>query len=279
MRSRIVAFGGPQRWLRANVGLLSGAVARAWVAGIRDSAAAIAFYAFFAIFPLALAVLSAASFFVDSPEAQARLYSMVEQSFPANADLVRGNIEAVIRTRGPIGLAGIVVLLWTISAAFGAVSRTVDRTLGVGPRTVVRAKARQFLLAVIVSAVLVASVSLTSAAEVMAALGTPTGPLVTKLAGDATSFVLLFVMFAVIYRGAPSVHVEWRDVWPGALLAALITALGKSVFVTYVHRVSALDLVFGSLTSIAVLLLWLYVSAFALMLGVEYNVVRHEGKT
>ena len=62
-------------------------------------------------------------------------------------------------------------------------------------------------------------------------------------------------------------------------MAALITATGKFVFITYAYRASTLQLIFGSLTSIVLLLLWLYLSSFALMIGVEYNVARHETRT
>ncbi len=96
--------------------------------------------------------------------------------------------------------------------------------------------------------------------------------------GRATSFAILFLVFALIYRWAPTVEVTWKMVWPGALLAAVMTEIGKWVFLIYLDRVANLEAVFGSLSSIMVLLLWFYVSAMALIIGAEYNVERVEAR-
>ena len=67
-------------------------------------------------------------------------------------------------------------------------------------------------------------------------------------------------------------------VWPGALLAAVMTEIGKWVFIVYLNRVANLEAVLGGLSSIMVFLLWLYVSAIALVIEAEYNVVREEAR-
>jgi hypothetical protein len=50
-------------------------------------------------------------------------------------------------------------------------------------------------------------------------------------------------------------------VLPGALLAAVISEVGKAAYLVYLDRVANLEAIFGSLSSIVVLLLWLYLSA------------------
>ena len=94
--------------------------------------------------------------------------------------------------------------------------------------------------------------------------------------GWVTSFLIMFVMFALIFKSAPTHPITWPTVWPGALLATMITEVGKIGFLGYVERVANLEAVFGSLTSIMVLLLWFFLAATALLLGVEYNVIRAE---
>jgi membrane protein len=88
------------------------------------------------------------------------------------------------------------------------------------------------------------------------------------------SFVLVSLTFALLYKEAPTVETRWWDVWPGAVFATVM--IGKVVFVAYLDYVADPESVFGSLSSIMVLLLWLYVSAIALIVGAEYNTVRAE---
>jgi membrane protein len=99
-----------------------------------------------------------------------------------------------------------------------------------------------------------------------------------RLQGWALSFVIMFLVFALIYRLAPYVPVGWRDVLPGALLAAVAFELGKAAFVLYLDRFAHFESVYGPLTSIIVLLLWLYVSALILIIGAEYNIARRQAK-
>jgi membrane protein len=65
---------------------------------------------------------------------------------------------------------------------------------------------------------------------------------------------------------------------PGALLAAALFELGKKAFVVYLERIADFEPIYGSLSSIIVLLLWLYLSALILVLGAEYNIVRAQSR-
>jgi len=66
----------------------------------KDLAAAIAFWAFFSIFPLLIGILSLAGYFPQSAELQARIYEVVTDMFPGSASLVRDNLDAVVQYRG-----------------------------------------------------------------------------------------------------------------------------------------------------------------------------------
>jgi len=248
--------------------------------GVVDLASSIAFFAAFAIFPLLLAVIAGASLLLDSAEVASQLDQFVGNAIPASADLLRSTVEAVVRSRGPMSIVALVGLLWSGSAGFGAISRAINRIVGGETRPFPQAKLRNLGLALAVSALLVVSIGISSAAVIatskaswLSELGLESNSL-TRLTGWATSVAILFLVFAMIYRWAPTVGVRWRMVWPGALLATGMTEIGKWGFLVYLTRVAQLEAVFGSLSSIMVLLLWLYVSAMALVIGVEYNVVR-----
>jgi membrane protein len=274
-------------WFSKQLMTLRRTVERAWSDGVKDLASSIAFFTFFGIFPFLLLVVAAAGYMLDSEQAQSHLYRMIEESFPVSGDLVRDNVTAVTRARGSATITGMVGLLWASSAAFGAITRAINRVMGAGKaRSFVHAKLRYLVMAITVSLLLVVSVALSGIVELLITrepawftlLGLGSGT-VTWTIGWSTSLLILFLMFALIYKEAPAHPPRWRDVLPGAALAAVITEIGKIGFLTYLERVADFEALFGSLTSIMVLLLWLYLAAVALIVGIEYNMVRAEQKT
>lgn len=246
----------------------------------KDLAAAIAFWTFFAIFPLLIGVISLAGYFLESAQLQARIGEAVASMFPGSASLIRDNIEAVVRYRGAMSWIGIAGLLWSAGKGFGAVTRAVNRAIGAKrTHSPLLSKLRSFLMAVAVSILLILSLGITVVVEIvlepsfLARFGLPPVE-VPSLEGWAVGFVIVFLIFALIYKLAPYVAVRWRQVWPGALLAAGLFEVCKTLFVFYLDRIAHFEAIYGSLSSIIVLLLWLYVSALILVFGAEYNIVR-----
>ena len=252
----------------------------------KDLAAAIAFWVFFSIFPLLIGTLSAAGYFLRSAEVQARIYDVVIDMFPGSAGLVQGNLDAVIQYRGTMSWVGIVGLLWTASKGFGAITRAVNRAIGAKrSHNFLLSKLRYFSMAVAVSVLAIASVGITVAFDIVLEssflvqrLGLE-GVEISRLKSWVLSFGLIFLTFALIYKLAPYIKVRWRQVVPGAMLAAMLFEIVKTAFVVYLDRIADFEAIYGSLSSIIVLLLWLYLSALILVLGAEYNIVRSRART
>lgn len=252
----------------------------------KDLAAAIAYYTFFSIFPLLLGVIAAAGYFLESEVAQARLYELVAKTFPGSSELLRENLEAVVRARGTLGLFGVFGLLWSGSAAFGAITRAINLTLGAKRKqNFLLAKLRYFAMTIAVSILLLLSLAMTTVLEVVANLDLAIldrigfePSLWLRVSGWAASLVLIFLVFALIYKVTPYVETQWEQVLPGAFLGAAIFEVGKGVFLLYIDRATDFEAVYGSLSSIIVLLLWLYFSALVIILGAEYNIVRWQAR-
>jgi membrane protein len=82
------------------------------------------------------------------------------------------------------------------------------------------------------------------------------------------SFFIATGLFAVIYRVLPETRVVWREIWLGALSAALLFTVGKfamSLYLTY----SNVRTVFGAASSFVVILIWIYYSAQIFLFGAE----------
>jgi len=85
-------------------------------------------------------------------------------------------------------------------------------------------------------------------------------------------FVVAVIGLAALYRYAPSRHnAQWRWVSPGSLLATSLWVIGSIGFSQYIARFGNYNETYGSLGAVIVLLMWLWLSAFILLLGAQIN--------
>lgn len=85
------------------------------------------------------------------------------------------------------------------------------------------------------------------------------------------SLLLLALVVSAAYRFAPDKHLTLRSLLPGALLAVVLWALASLVFAFLVPLFPDFGAVYGSLGAAISLLLYLYVSALAVLFGAEVN--------
>jgi membrane protein len=83
---------------------------------------------------------------------------------------------------------------------------------------------------------------------------------------------LAFVALALVYRFAPARETpRWHWFSPGTVAAAVLWLIGSAGFSFYVTHFSSYDRTYGSLGAVVVLLMWLYVSAYIVLVGAELN--------
>jgi membrane protein len=245
----------------------------------RDMAASIAYFSFFSLFPLLVGVVAGASVFLDRVEIQSRLDRMLSGDFPGSADFLRTNIEALTEQRGAASIASVLGLLWSASKMFGAMNRGINLAFGVPKRhPFYLSRLRYFAMTVGMSLLLLVAVGVSTAVDLVTPLDLTRfgfdGTLFSSLGGRVASLVSVFVTVILIYKLVPYERPAWRDILLGALAATLLFELGKALFVLYLGNVGNLEAVYGSLTSVIVLLLWLYFSARVLLFGAEICAVR-----
>jgi uncharacterized membrane protein YjfL (UPF0719 family) len=86
------------------------------------------------------------------------------------------------------------------------------------------------------------------------------------------STAIITLIFAMIFKILPDVHIEWSDVWVGALATSLLFNIGKSLIGLYIGN-SAVTSAYGAAGSLVVILLWVFFSAQILFLGAEFTQV------
>ena len=244
-----------------------------------DLAAGVAYYGILSIFPLLIAIVALASFFVDSRAVQALVSEQIQAGAPGSAEFLQQRIANIQRIRGTLSVFSIVGLIWTASAMFGAISRAVNRAWNVegGPPFYIE-KLRHIAMAVVTGVLLMVSSLLITSRVFLTHVEQFIGDVLPFLFlsnyvylvfTELISVLMAFAVFLVIYKFIPHTHTDWRDIWLGALVAALLFELGRNAFVLYLNNFGNFGQIYGSLAAVMVLLVWIFISALILITGAE----------
>jgi membrane protein len=240
-------------------------------------AAAVAYYALFSMFPLALALIAIAGFFLGSDMLQEQLVAQMGEFLPVSQDFVVTTIEGVVFARGAIGVVAILGLIWSGSAVFGALRRSLNAAWDIETsRTFLRQKLTEFVMMGWVALLITLSIASTAGITLVRNFEIPIlglrpldwGPL-WGLVAMVLPLFFTFLTFLFLYHYVPNVPTRWREIWPGALIGAILFEAGKNVFVWYLSGFANYNAVYGPLATVVALLFWAYISAAILLLGAE----------
>jgi membrane protein len=79
------------------------------------------------------------------------------------------------------------------------------------------------------------------------------------------SAVLAFLIILLLYKFIPSERPRWRDIWPGALVAAAGFEIVRFAFIWYIKNFDHYNLIYGSLGAVFALLAFIYIAAWVLL--------------
>ncbi len=242
-------------------------------------AAALAYYFFFSLFPLTLALIGIGSYFFEGAQAKEAVIRAISEILPVFRETVATVVEQVLRQRRTIGFLAALSLLYAGSGLFGALLAMVNRVWHCPagrPSYVQRLLA--IALALALGLVFFLASMATATLETLQRIGAEiTGLRVQDLARffDALSMLLSLLVsvgvFLALYWKLPATRVEVADAWPAALAAGVIWTTIRQLWGYYVAFFTNYTLVYGSLAAIIGLLAWFYLSAFIILLGCELS--------
>lgn len=237
-----------------------------------DMAAGIAYYAVLAIFPLLLGIIALLGLFLPESMVQSQVFNFFEQYIPGSSQFIEHNIAAIIKSRGALGAVSILGLLWMGSTIFDAISRAVNRAWGIhGYRPYYFRKLRGIGIAVSASLSFYLSMALTAFASIVPVVSLPLVDSLAIFLSRLASFGLVFCMMMLMYKYMPHTKTSWRYIWPGAVLSTVLFEIARSAFTVYLAIFATYNLVYGSVETIIVLLVWVYISAFIIILGAAFT--------
>lgn len=245
-------------------------------------AAQLAYYLILALFPLILVLVSLMGTF-SSPELAASVLEYFRQVMPSQVfDLVASYMSDVISGRNPApGLLsfGILGTIWAASGAFSALINALNRAYDVQEtRPFWKVRGISILMTLGLSALILVGVLLMVA-------GPPIGRAVADIFGLGDVFtsvwdvarwpaalLFLVVVVALLYYFAPDADQPFRWITPGGFVGVALWLLASIVFRLYVSSdFNTYNTTYGSIGTVIVLLLYLYISSLAVLFGAELN--------
>jgi membrane protein len=251
--------------------------------------AALSYYSVFSIGPLILIVVAVAGLAFGREAVQGQVADSLRGLLgDSGAQAINGMLASASRPReGIIATAfGIVTL---VAAAIGVVVQLKDAlntvwevkdTPGSGIWGFVRTYVFSLAAVLAVGFLLLVSMVMTAALAVM---GKYAGSFAPEALLHVTAFsvspLMIALLFALMFKWLPDTPVQWRDVWLGAVITAVLFEIGKFLIGLYVGK-QGLESTFGAASSLVVVLIWVYYSAQIVLLGAEFthSHARHAGR-
>ena len=246
------------------------------------TSAGMAFYWFLSIFPAMVAFIGLLGLFNASETAVDSITEVVKSALPGQAsETLIAAIESGQEGDGSViaALIGIALALWSASAGMVGLQMGLDVAYDVTDD-------RKFLKKRLVAfELMLAMLVLGGVATALIVFGRPLGDALRDDLPFGSAFVVLWTvirwvvglaaltgLFATIYYLAPNRDTpKWVWVSPGGILAAVIWLAASVGFSFYVSNFGSYEDTFGPIAGVAVLLLWLYLTALAVILGGELN--------
>lgn len=269
----------------SNVGWISlfKRTADAWMAdkALRLSAA-LAYYSVFSIAPLLVITIGVAGLVFGDEAVTGDLQKQMKGYVGSSAaKVLESMVESAAKpSEGMVAsITGFVMLMLGASGVFGALKDALNTIWEVKPKpgSSIRAlafdKFLNFGMVLVIGFLLLISLVMSTAIaslhhrlEVIFVLPA----FVWTAAAFGVSMLVTTTLFAWIFKVLPDVRTQWRDVWTGALLTAVLFEIGKTGLSWYLGRESTAN-AYGAAGSVVLLLLWVYYASCILLFGAEFT--------
>ncbi len=244
--------------------------------------AALAYYTLFSLAPLLLIVISVAGLVFGPEAARGEIFGQLQGLVGApGAAAIQQLLESVSRPADGWLATGVGLALMLVGATtvFAELQNTLDRIWRAPARPngglwpLLRARLLSFGLILGLGFLLMVSLVFSAAVSAAQQWWSPRlqgWDTAVTLINLATTFTLVTLMFAMIFKLMPRVRIEWSDVWVGALVTACLFTVGRLLLGAYLGHGSVAS-GFGAAGSLVVVLVWVYYSAQIFLLGAEFT--------
>jgi membrane protein len=249
---------------------------------LSDWAAALTYYAVLALFPMLIVLVALLGLVGQDRTVDTLIGSFRHAGLSDVADSIQEPLRKVVHNKGGAGALlgfGLIVSLWSASGYVGAFMRASNAIYDVREgRSFWKRRPMQMVMTlgmVLVLALVLVALVLTGSLAV--AIGDAIG--VGRDAVDIWSVakwpvlvLVVMTMFALLYYLAPNIrHPGFRWITPGGVLAVVLWIAASAGFGVYLSHIGSYGKTYGSLATLIVFLVWLWLTNLALLLGAEFD--------
>ena len=248
--------------------------------------AALAYYTVFSLAPLILVLLAIVGviFRDDAAGAWNKITQQMSYFLDPNALQAVQNIAEKASQSGKSTIAtiiGVALALFGASGVFGQLQDALNTIWGVKAKPsrgiwgFLRTRFLSFAMVAGICFLLLVSLAIEALLKgfshyVQSVL--PGGIVIALTVYLIFDFAVVVLLFAMIFKFLPDVKIQWRDVWIGAVMTAILFGLGKWLLGVYLGS-GAASSAYGAASSLITLLLWVYYSSQILLFGAEFTQV------
>jgi len=244
--------------------------------------ASIAYYTIFSLAPMLLAVIAVAGLVFGREAAQGAIIEELSALAGAQAaDAVRAMLVSASNVgSGILGtIVGLAMFLLLVTGALVELQDSLNIIFHAEPRqgsgliNFVRTRLLSLALILAIGFLLLVSLAIDAAVSAAGEYLAGAWPAIRALlhaVNFVVSLAITTALFGLMFKVLPDVALGWREVIVGALVTALLFALGKFAIGFYLGK-SDLASTYGAAASIITILLWVYYSAQILLFGAEFT--------
>jgi len=255
-----------------------------------DWAAALTYYGLLSLFPALIALVSILGLFGDPATTTKTITQIVTKLGPASAaQTFAGPVKSITSHKSAAGVlffVGLGTALWSASGYIGAFMRAAN-IIYETPEGRPFWKLRPLQIAVTLFMILLlaaVAIGIVLTGPVVSAVAGPLGvgstaQTIWNFAKWPVMLLAVILMIALLYHAAPNVKLPgFKWVTPGAIFALVIWLVASALFAFYVANFGSYDKTYGTLGGLVVLLVWLWITNCALLLGMELNSERERDR-
>ena len=242
-----------------------------------DTGAALAYYMLLALFPLVALVIVGLSSFIEASVIRSTVAEVVVFYFPSSKDFLEDAINHLFEARLFASLIAIGAMIFGVQGLFMAANRGVNRVFDCEPRRMIDVTLSTFGIVFLGVWLFLTSVGLTLVVQValnvledLPTVGVPLDRflfVVAQVASILTPFFIAAIVFIVVYRYLPNREVGWSNATFGGIVTVILFELAKYLFFWFANIASQRSLLYGSVSSVILLLVWSHVAGIIFLYG------------
>ncbi len=255
--------------------------------GITERAAAISFNCVMAIPPIIIFLCTLIPYLPISNEFIRQLHGLIRDVIPGeknNSAIIKFIDDIIKKPKNDLLSLGFLLALFYSSNAVLGIMRAFDKNyLGFKKRKMINRRVTALQLTSVLFVLMFASLLVLIMQSSVLKLFGLKNVMVRQIIGYARWVVIVLLFFgsvSFIYRYAPFVHKRWKLINPGCILATTLMLLFTVFFSYWVNNFSNYNKLYGSISTILILMLLIYFNSLVLLIGFELNVsithIKHE---